>query len=162
MKSFLLLINIIFIFSLTLVNAINVNNSTVSTNDCQIYYSIIGTNDGSCEKNEYNPASFSSAIHKNGRITEMHIKAAKIKSISPSIAELSELEKLELYYMPITELPNEFFQLKKLKELIQLEKIPPSIGELSELEKLNIEQNERNEIKEIPNELFKLKKLREL
>jgi len=71
MKSVLLLINIIFIFSLTLVNATNADNTTDIDKDCQIYYSIIGTNDGSCEINEYNPACFSSAVHKNGRITEM-------------------------------------------------------------------------------------------
>ncbi|OUM62744.1 hypothetical protein PIROE2DRAFT_10904 [Piromyces sp. E2] len=95
MKSvLLLLINIIFIFSLTLVNAINVNNSTAITKDCHIYYSIIATNDGSCERNKYIPTSPSSAIHKNGRITEINLNCNGIEKIPYSIGELSELEKL--------------------------------------------------------------------
>jgi len=167
MKLFILLINVIYIFGLILANNINKANNTSNINkDCQIYYSIIGREDGSCNDNSYNTAGDSYAITRNGRITKLYLNSENMKKVPPSIGELSELESIDLYIMPIKELPNELIKLKKLKALtlfrINLEKIPPFIGEISELESLIIKDNEVYKIKEIPEELFKLKKLKEL
>jgi len=73
MKLFLLLINIIYIFSLTLSKGINiVNNTSNISKDCQIYYSIIGKENGKCHDNSYDSTGcVSFAKTKNGHITEL-------------------------------------------------------------------------------------------
>jgi len=65
-----LIITLLYIiFNLTLGNALSVDE------ECQIYYSIIGENDGSCSENSnnyYNENYFGNyAILKNGHITEL-------------------------------------------------------------------------------------------
>jgi len=158
----ILLLYIIYILSLTLGNALSVEE------ECQIFYSIIEENNGRCNENSFDPTGTESyAIVKNGHINKLYLSSKEeMEKIPSSIIELSELEHLSLYRLGITDLPMELSKLKKLKELtiqrVCFEKIPPVIGELSLLEKLSINQNEINIIKEIPEELYKLKKLKEL
>jgi len=72
MKLILFLINIIFLFTLTGTNVINDKNTTNSDDECQIYYSIIGKNDGRCSEDSTYMGSYSFATLKNGHIIEMY------------------------------------------------------------------------------------------
>jgi len=78
MKLFLLLINIISIFNLTLANVNNVNNTVSDNNECQIYYSIVGRDNKRCrESSSFDDCApnlgdcNSYANIKNGHIIEL-------------------------------------------------------------------------------------------
>eukprot|EP00833_Pecoramyces_ruminatium_P015853 jgi/Orpsp1_1/1189885/evm.model.d7180000075203.1 len=153
MKLFFFLVNIFSILGLILAQ-----NSTTIDEECQVYYSLIGSNDGSCcipNDNRIPPYS----ICKNGHITNIMLYNCKIKEINSSIMKLTELEELILTGNEITVLPDEFYNLKKLKTLHlnhKIKKISPLISQLTELEELNI-----SSIKgEVPNEIFSLKKMK--
>eukprot|EP00833_Pecoramyces_ruminatium_P000092 jgi/Orpsp1_1/1174124/evm.model.c7180000049017.1 len=117
---FLFLLNILFV----LILAQSSPTDTTTIDECQTYYSILGNNDGSCCTNE-NPNELSAyCICEDGYITKINIDSY-----------FNEKEKKMLHF---TELPNDIFKLKKLKELnltnCDIEKIQTSIVELSELE----------------------------
>jgi len=86
----ILLLYIIFSFSLTLGNTLSVDE------ECQIFYSIIGENNGRCNENSYdNTGNNSYAILKDGHINNMYISTKEnMEKIPSSIVELSELEYL--------------------------------------------------------------------
>jgi len=78
MKSFLLLIEVLTLLGLILAQS-NVTNTTTTTTtttiseECDVYYSIIGENDGSCCSSNTNPkeATLSHAECVNGHINKM-------------------------------------------------------------------------------------------
>ncbi len=62
----LLLLNITFIFNLTLVNTTSIEE------ECQTFYSIINNNNGKCREDSYdNTGTSSFAIPKDGHINEL-------------------------------------------------------------------------------------------
>lgn len=82
---------------------------------------------------------------------QKHLKVLKlfgnqIDSISPRIAELTNLEKLYLGRNKIKSLPTEIGALKNLKILSvpynKLDSLPSSIGQMSALEQLWLDQNQ--------------------
>eukprot|EP00833_Pecoramyces_ruminatium_P015817 jgi/Orpsp1_1/1189849/evm.model.d7180000074944.1 len=99
MKSFLFLVYFFSVLGLILAQSLSTNSTTVD--ECQIYYSIIGNNDGSCCSSKQ--VEFETyAQCENGHITKINIsyyfneKEGSIKTF--------------------LELPNELFKLKNLKE----------------------------------------------
>jgi len=70
----------------------------------------------------------------------------------PGIAQLSNLEQLELSYNQLTELPAEMGKLLHLRSLIltgnKLKKLPKECGELKKLKVLNLKDNILNEFPE--------------
>jgi len=87
----------------------------------------------------------------------------KLSSISDSISNLKNLEKLDFHSNHISKISDNIEDLKKLKELDlsdnEIEKIPEQFSKLESLEILDLSYNP---IKEIPEGLCKLKNLKEL
>jgi Leucine-rich repeat (LRR) protein len=83
--------------------------------------------------------------------------------IPETIGELTQLEQLNVYCLPLGPLPGSLGKLHKLQKLelrwCQLTALPPQIGELQGLEHLNLEHNQFNTL---PAQIGLLKNLRKL
>jgi len=147
MKLFLFIIMLFSIFNFILAQINTTNTTNVAEEECQIFYSIIGENDGSCCSEKKNiEANERSAFCENGHVTIVKLKGIVLRND-----------------IDLEEIPKNLFKLKNLKELNmefnKISSISPLIQELTELEILNLRNNY---IKELPDELYTLKKLRVL
>lgn len=93
----------------------------------------------------------------------LDVDGTEIKEISPKIAQLKNLEYLELRLNYQAKLPDELFDLKKLSILSLAEcgikELSPKIGELNNLEQLVLDNNY---LENLPEELGNLSELKVL
>eukprot|EP00833_Pecoramyces_ruminatium_P017240 jgi/Orpsp1_1/1191272/evm.model.d7180000084612.1 len=168
MKLFLFATTLLSISRLTFAQVNPTNTNTVEE-ECKLYYSIIGKDDGSCCVTEkvYDEKQNRSSFCENGHITKLNlgtvalrfdhlndipeevfnfknlkefdISGNYLKTISPRIQELTELESIDFFNNNLNELPNELFNLKNLKEVLlednNIKVIPANIGESIGIEK---------------------------
>eukprot|EP00833_Pecoramyces_ruminatium_P003539 jgi/Orpsp1_1/1177571/evm.model.c7180000061971.1 len=162
MNLFLLIINVFSILGLILAQTTSSElnttpeQNTAPVEECQVYYSLRGGNDGSCCKMP------TCMCDNNSHIIGIFIENAIIKEIPSEIIQIKELNSLQLNNNKIKEIPNELFQLNNLSFLElngnEIEVIPSSIKD-SELIGLELKNNK---IKEFPKEVFSMKKLKSL
>jgi len=115
------------------------------------------------EKNAGQDAISRIQAAKNSNATSIDLSALNLTTIPASLAELVNLEYLELQDNQITILPDFLAQLSKLKQLDlannQVADIPDAFSHLADLEELNLNNNR---IKAFPDFLTKLTKLESL
>jgi Leucine-rich repeat (LRR) protein len=96
-------------------------------------------------------------------LRSLHLERNKRSNISPKIAQLQQLETLEIIQCSITDLPKELSELPKLSILkcegTTLETIPASVFDCINLTELSFV---RSLIKSIPKEIKQLQKLKKL
>jgi len=109
------------------------------------------------------PALFSAPSLFLNTLKELKLDENKLTELSPSIGNLSALEKLSARRNCLTSFPAELCNLTNLTVLIlsenKLRDLPPQIGGLQNLRKLDIQ---KNQLSLLPPELSKLVNLREL
>jgi internalin A len=95
--------------------------------------------------------------------SELHLAGMALKSVPESIAQLSELRKLNLTHNEITFIPDSVAQLSKLRTLDlrsnQVTDIPESITRLNDLRELDIARNQIHCVPEFIGEFSQLEKL---
>lgn len=150
MKLLLILINVFSILSLILAQ------NTASEEECQIYNSLANKIYSNSKNVTINCCNDDYSQCNDGHITKIEIGISEVPS---SINKLTELE--ELHLKDIKEIPNEVYQLKKLKKLDIMTaegiKVSPLIAELTELEDLRISIDGK-----VSDEFFSLTKLKNL
>lgn len=102
-------------------------------------------------------------IYEQKDLKVLKLYGNQIDSISPKIAQLTNLEKLYLGRNKLRNLPTEIGELKKLKILSvpynKLDSLPSTLGQMNSLQQLWLDQNE---LRSLPSSIGDLKKLETL
>lgn len=99
----------------------------------------------------------------NGSYKWLRLSAMKLKQIPEGILKVKGVEKIDLSRNPITHIPESFFNLTDLKELVlektKIQDLPDDIGRLKNLEYLNLNASK---LKTVSPKIGQLTKLRDL
>lgn len=102
-------------------------------------------------------------VHHFSQSRSLDLGRLGLTSLPPEIAQLTQLEKLSVFYNHLTFVPEAVYQLPRLKVLLlhwnQLTCLPEQLGNLCQLEELTLCFNQ---LKELPQTINKLSKLRVL
>ena len=110
-----------------------------------------------------NKDTFESALQHPEDIIVLDLTYSKLDTLTKDIAKFKNLEELNLLANNITVIPDELWELTKLKKLNlgwnKIDSISPKVGHLQNLEELNLAKNSLTKLPATIGELKKLTKI---